>query len=108
MRAWSRGREDRRFELLAADVVEVDVDPVGCGGAQRLRRTVVVVEGRVGAELVAHVRGFFGRARRTDHAQARALRELHDHRADRAGGGGNEQRLAFFDARDLMRARPTP
>ena len=57
---------DRRREVLAADVVEVDVDAVRRGLAQQLGdRAVVVVERGVEAELVAQPRDLLGRARRS-------------------------------------------
>ena len=54
-------RPDRRLEVLAADVVEVDVDAVRRGGRQQLGDPpVVVVEGRVEAEVAEQQRHLLG------------------------------------------------
>jgi hypothetical protein len=46
------GRPDRRLEVIAADVVEVDVDAVGGELGQRLARALLaIVEDGVEAEL---------------------------------------------------------
>ena len=88
-------RAERGLEVLAADVVEVDVDAVRRGRAQQLvDRAVVVVEGGVEAELVAQVRDLVGRAGAADHAVAAQLGDLRGERADRAGGGRDPDDVA--------------
>ena len=58
-------RTDRGLEVVAADVVEVDVDAVGRGLAQQVGdAAVLVVEGRVEAEVVEQVVDLLLRSRR--------------------------------------------
>ena len=66
----------------------------------------MIVERGVGAELLAHDARLLGRARRADHAQPPALRELHHHRADGARGPGDEDRLTRFRLGDDAQAGP--
>jgi hypothetical protein len=72
--------------VVAADAVEVDVDPVGRRLSQQLgERPAPVVERRVEPELVEQVRDLLVRPRAADDAVAADLRELRDEAPDRAG-----------------------
>src|SRR5581483_1014405 len=94
-------REQRRFELGAAHVVEVHVDAVG----QRLARRRLAVVERLDAER-AEPFDLLGRAGAADHAAAAKLRDLTRDRADGACGSGHVDGLALLDARD--RVEPDP
>ena len=60
-------RPDRRFELRAADVVEVHVDAFGRGFAQTVaHRPLVIVECGVDAQAIAKERDLRGGARGSD------------------------------------------
>ena len=93
-------RADRGLERGAADVVEVDVDPVA---EQLARIRVVVVEGDVEAELLepGHL---LGRAGAPDHAAALQLRDLAHDRTDGARGARDEDRLPLLRPADLEQA----
>ena len=96
---------DRRGEVLAADVVEVDVDAVRRGLAQQLGDlAVVVVERGVEAELVFDPRDLLGRAGGADHGVALELRDLAGERADGARGAAHEHHVALAQLRDVQQA----
>ena len=82
--------------MVAADIVEIDVDPLGRGVRQRLDdRPGLVVDRRVGAER-EHPFAFVGAAGRADHIHALGLGDLHHRRSDRAGGGRDEDDVALL------------
>ena len=95
---------DRRFEVIAADVVEVHVDAVGCGGGRAACRTlaVAVVECGIEAELVASGCATFAAepALPIDEAAA-LLGELAGDAADGAGRAGDEHAIAGLDLDEL-------
>src|SRR5262249_7321018 len=73
-------------EDLAADVVEVDVDPLGAELAQARRDVLaLVVDRRVEVRLLGEPATLFGAARDADHAATLELRDLSRHRAGRPG-----------------------
>ena len=84
----------------AADVVEVDVDAVGRGGAQRRRdRRRAVVERRVEPELVAQVRDLRGGPGAPDHAVPAQLCQLGGEAPDGARRGGHPDDVAAAQLR---------
>ena len=94
-------REQGRLELRPADVVEVDVDPVG----ERILRGGHVVVVRLDPERL-QPRHLLGRPDAADHAQPLEPRDLRRDRADRPGGAGDPDRLALLDAADVDEADP--
>ena len=83
-------------EMVAADIVEIDVDPLRRGLDQLLDdRPGLVVDRRVGAEL-AHPGDLVGAAGRADHGHALGLGDLHHRRSDRARRGRDEDDVAFL------------
>ena len=98
--------EDRVHDL-AADVLEVDVDAVRGGGLE-LRAPVLgtVVDGRVEAELLGEDRALLGPAGDADDAGAVALGELPGDRADRAGGGRDDDGLTLLGLADFLHPDP--
>ena len=94
-RALRARRAERGVEDLAADVVEVDVDPLRAVLAQARGDVLrLVVDRRVEAELLDDVGALLGAARDPDGAAVLQLRELSDDPADRAGGAGDDDGLA--------------
>ena len=91
---------DRGLEVLAADVVEVDVDRSVL--AQLLAdRAVVVVEGGVEAELLGQPAHLLGGAGRADHLRgAEVACHLAGERADGTGRTGHEDDVALLHLRD--------
>ncbi len=85
--------------MVAADVVEVDVDPVRGGGAELLPHgAVLVVERGVEAVLVDEQLHLLRRAGGADHPRgALELGELPDLAADGAGGTGDEDGVALLE-----------
>ena len=75
--------EEAGFENVAADIVEIDVDALGHGGAHRFRKAFgLVVDGGVEAEF-ARQQLALGRPSRDAHRTATLdLRDLPDDRAD--------------------------
>ena len=97
----------RGLEMVAADVVEVDVDAVRAVLAQRLAQVLgLVVERRVEAELVDQVGDLLGRARAAHHARPAQPRELAHDAPHGAGGRRHEHRLALLRLADLREAVP--
>jgi hypothetical protein len=94
---------DRRLEVLAAHVVELDVDAVGGRLPQGLvGRRFLIVEGGVEAQLVPQEADLLPGADAADRLAARDPRQLPDHAAD---GARRAPRPAV--ARDA-RASPLP
>ena len=90
------GKSERRVEMIAADIVEIDVDPVGSSGAQALEhRPSLVIDHLIRAER-AHEIALLGPAHRRDHGHALRFRDLYDDRSDRARRGGDEDDVAFL------------
>ena len=92
--------------MIAADIVEIDVDALGrrlAHGVGEIARRLVVD----GVVDLRHVLQPFALRLRTggaDHGAALGLGDLADHRAHRARGGGDEHRLAVFQFTDLEQA----
>jgi len=79
--------------VVAADVVEIDVDALGGDAHQRRAdRLGLVVDGVVDADGL-QVRDLVGAAGRADHDVALGLGDLADDLADRAGGAGDEHHV---------------
>ena len=93
---------DRRLdEMVAADVVEVHVDPLGRGlGEGRSHRSPAVVEGGIEAELVKPL-DLGGGARAARDAAARDLRHLPRRAPHRPGRSRHEDRLAGLRLSEL-------
>ena len=91
-------------EMVAADIVEIDVDALRRGLHQLLDdRAGLVVDRGVGAEL-AHPGAFVRAAGRADHGHALRLGDLDDRRADRAGRGRDEDDVALLRLGDAEQA----
>ena len=90
---------DGRLQVVAADVVEVDVDTVRGGLAQLLGdRAVLVVERRVEAVLLDEELDLLvGAGRADDPGGALELGDLADLAADGAGRAGDEDRVALLE-----------
>src|SRR5439155_11083592 len=72
------------FENVAADIVEIDVDALGGGGAQRLEGgTVLVIDRGVEPEFGSQPLAFVLAAGDADDVAAVDLRDLPDDRSDR-------------------------
>ena len=83
-----------RIEDRAADVLEVDVDPVGTGRAQIRRETSrLVVDAGIESELFDHVLALHRSAGDTHGATALDPGDLSDGGSDRAAGGGDHHGL---------------
>ena len=99
-------RADRRLEVVAADVVEIDVDPIRRGFPQKLGdRPIVVVERRVETELPEQVRDLLRRARAPDDPMTAELRELGDDAPDRACRRRHPDLVALTEAGHPQEAR---
>ncbi len=100
-------RGDGGFEVLAADVVEVDVDPVRCGLLQLvLDGAALVVEGGVEAVALDQLADLLvGPGRADDAGGALEPGDLADEAAHGAGGAGDEHRVALLEGGDLQEAR---
>ncbi|EAU66540.1 conserved hypothetical protein [Stigmatella aurantiaca DW4/3-1] len=86
---------DGRFQVLAAHVVEVDVDALGAGARQGIgHRAILVVEGVVEPEVLSQVLHLLRGARAAHHPAALDLGDLPHEPAHRAGRAGDEHRLA--------------
>src|SRR5262245_34813083 len=93
------------LEHVAADVVEVHVDPVGTRLAKHGREIGDSIGHTcVEAELVQHEVTLVLRAGDAHRATAANLRELADGRADRAGGGGDHDRFAGLGLAEIVEA----
>ena len=85
--------------MLAADIVEIDVDPLRRSRLKlRQERPGLIVDRRVRAEF-AHPGAFVGAAGRADHGHALRLGDLDHRRADRARGRGDEDDVALLRLR---------
>ena len=89
-------RVQGRDEMIAADVVEVQVDAVRSRRRQALREVGPVVDALVEAELVDEDAGLLRAAGAPDHpGSAEQPGELARGAAHRAGRGGDEHHVAF-------------
>ena len=100
------GDSKRRIEMIAADIVEIDVDPARSRLRQLLhqrRAAILVIDHRVGAERLDP--GAFVRAPgRADHRHALGLGDLHHRRSHRAGRGRHEHHVARLGAGHVEQA----
>ena len=88
---------EHRFQAFATDIVEESVDTVRTGGAQGvLDRTLAVVDGRVGAEIILDPGALVGRPGDRDDATTHDLADLHGDRSHCTGSAGNHHGLAGF------------
>ena len=92
--------------MLAAHILEIDVDAVRAGGGERGFQVPAgpVVDRGVHPGLVAEPGAFLVRAGGADHAAALQLGDLADDRADRARGRRDEHRLALLRPADVEQA----
>ena len=92
--------------IVAADIVEIDVDAVGAGRAQRRVEVLLglVVDAGVEAELVLHEGALLRAAGDADHAAAHDLADLAHHLADRAGRRRDDDGLARLGLADIEQA----
>src|SRR4029077_11966766 len=92
-------------EDLAADVIEVDVNPVGGGLAQRSPDVLcLVVDGGVEAEIVGEPATLLLAAGNADHAAALDLGDLPGDVANGAGCPGDDDRLPLLQLGDVEQA----
>ena len=88
------GKREGRVEMVAADIVEIDVDSVGRRCREALEdRPGLVVDHGIGAER-ADIVAFLRAAGRTDHGHALRPGDLDHCRADRAGRCRDEDDIA--------------
>src|SRR5439155_762708 len=90
--------EAREHRLLhrAADVLEIDVDAGRAGAVERgAEAGVAMVEAGIESQLLDDVAALVSPAGNADCTSAGDLRQLADDGADRARGGGDDQRLAL-------------
>src|SRR5262249_16853408 len=84
-----------RFQNVAADIVEIDVDSLGRRGAQRLEhRAILVVDRGVEAEFGCQPAAFVLAAGNADHATTLDPGDLSDEGADGACGGRDHDGLS--------------
>ena len=104
------GRVEGRFEVSAADIVEIDVDPFGRGlgqGCSQGRSGVaggLVVDHRVDPDLVLQETRLLCAAGRGDDLVALQLGDLADQGADGACGTGDEDHIAWLEGGDAEQA----
>src|SRR5262249_34508737 len=94
-------------EVLAADVLEVDVDTFGHRGSNGRGQITgfAVVDRLVDAELLRKVPTLLIRTGGADDVTAVVLRNLHDDRPARAGSCGHEHALAILQLSDAKKTR---
>ena len=98
------GKND--VENVAADIVEIDVDPVGTMRAQALANVLgLVVDRRIEPEFVDEVAALRGAAGDADRAASLDFCDLPDGRANRAGGAGNDDRITLIGRADIEQAK---
>ena len=98
---------DGGLELLAADVLVVDVDAVGGQAGERVRGLLgLVVEAVVEVQLVLDELELLVVTDRADHPEALVLGKLSDELSDGAGRGGDEDGLALLGLSDLVEGGP--
>ena len=88
--------------MLAADIVEIDIDALRHGRAHRIEQIAAgaIVDGMINSACPQPVT--FGiRTRRGDNGAALDLGNLRDDRADCPGTAGNENRFAFLGLADF-------
>ena len=90
----------------AADIVEIDVDAVGAGGAEGRIEILLglVVDAGIEAEVILHEGAFLGAARDADGAAAHELGDLAHDLADGTGGSRHHDRLAGLGLADMQQA----
>ena len=100
-----RRSAQRRLEMVAADVVEIDIDAFRRGPAQEIaHRPGLVVERGVQPELVQEVRDLLVGARASDDPVAADLGHLGGEAADGAGRGGDPDDVAVAQSGDVEEA----
>ena len=93
--------------MLAADIVEVNIDSVGRDAIQLLEcRTGLVVERGVESAFVQQTLHFLRGPGGSNHAAAAQFRQLAGHIADGTGGTGNEDDVTCFHC-NKRQARPS-
>ena len=99
-------QREHRFEHRAADVFEIDVDPLRAGVLQFRREIgIAVIETVIEAEFILDVGALVLAAGDADRARALDACDLADGRADRAGSGGDNYSLASLRLADIEQAR---
>src|SRR6202042_1546135 len=92
----TRQAGERVIEDLAANVVEVDVDPLRSVLAQSGGKiSGLVVDRRIETQVLHHVAALLGAARDPHDAAALQLGDLPDDASDGAGGAGYDDGLSL-------------
>src|SRR5262245_13583090 len=95
----------RGVEDFSADVVEVDVYAIRTGPLQPLANVLgLVIDRGVEAQIVHDPFAFLVASGDADDAAALDLADLADDRADRAGGGGYDERFARLRISDVQQS----
>ena len=86
--------------MIAANIVEVDIDTVGCGDRKLFADIdFLVIKGLVISVLLRQQSDFFGRTSRTDNsARAQLLGNLANRGTHGASSTGDKDGIAFFHA----------
>src|SRR5690606_15631727 len=93
----------QRPEQIAANQLDIDVDPVRAGGFQPAGEVgLAAVEADVEAELLADIAALVGAARDADHPAAGDPGELAGDGTDRTACRADHDGLARLDLRDRM------
>ena len=97
--------QEHRIEDLAADVIEVDIDPLGTMLPQRLLDVFgLVVDGGVEAQIVDDVLALLGSAGDADRVAPLDLGDLTGDHADGTGRPGDDHGFAGFRLTDVEQA----
>src|SRR3546814_8926275 len=98
------GRRECGVEMVAADIVEIDVDSRLAERMERGRQPVehrpgLVIDGSIGTQF-PDPGAFFSAARCADYGHLARLGDLDHRRTDRDGGGRDEDGVAGFRGGD--------
>src|SRR4029077_9226983 len=93
-------REDRLLHR-AADILEIDIDPLGAGPVELSLEVALMIDRRIEAELVGDIAAFFRPTGDADDPRTGPLGELSGDRADRARGGRDDNCLACLGLADV-------
>mmetsp|Transcript_27806 Transcript_27806/g.51852 ORF Transcript_27806/g.51852 Transcript_27806/m.51852 type:complete len:284 (+) Transcript_27806:2774-3625(+) len=99
----------RGLQNLATDIVEIDVDPIGAGGAQGLEQPLgPVIDASVKAQFIGDKRAFVRTTRDAHNAAAQSFADLAHIAADGPCRGGDHNHFArkrFANTQQTMKGR---